>query len=397
MNNTQTCKFWTSALTRRRHARWGIVLAVLAGSVFLTRFGVLAQDPQVQPQTEPSPTSILDSTSANGRIGGYQYSGSLTPTPGKGSRFYNNAKYGIVGNIVGVDHNSSASRFPGNASGRFQSKMDFNILSLRNELRRERMEQEKRSGSIPGRFDSGAPRLVTAHEPDRTPYAQNRRLAYGRYPDELSTQQGLANNLNASVPDATIPAPPTQNQDMSPVVPRQLWMRGRAPQLSEATPDPWRDQIDNYTSMEPQPYDNDAYLGSYDEGYFDNGLGGALHLGTGAISFPPPAPTPEQTQQAFQEYLEMQLLRSPDVNPLSPIEVSYQGGVATVRGVVPTPSARIKAGNILLADPRVSRVNNLMTYVRNDDVSGGESAGLSSPSTSQQNVPSGQPAPKDSE
>ena len=71
--------------------------------------------------------------------------------------------------------------------------------------------------------------------------------------------------------------------------------------------------------------------------------------------------------EALEERLEELLLRSPEVNPLSPIQVTFGNGTATVRGVVPTPSARSAAGSILLADPRVAKVNNLLTFLRPDD------------------------------
>lgn len=341
-----------------------------------------AHEPTVAPQeTEPSASSLLESTSPNGRIGGYQYNGSIRPTPGVGSRFSNNARYGSAGNVVGIDRNSSSSRFQGGAEdGRFHSKMDFNVIALKNELQRAR-EAETAGNRMNARQDSGTPRLVTATTPERIPYATNRRPGYGKTQAELLAlqRQALSNPQTdlqqALVPDAEqTPAP---NEMFG--LPQQLWMRGRAPVGSMSLADPWNARLDNSVgelteapfASGPSAFDSyEASLLSPAPALSDgSALGGALQLAphsANVVSFPPQVPTAEETRLAFQEYLEAQLLRSPDVNPLSPVQVNFQNGVATVRGVVPTSTSRVVAGRILLADPRVTKVNNLLTCARND-------------------------------
>ena len=79
------------------------------------------------------------------------------------------------------------------------------------------------------------------------------------------------------------------------------------------------------------------------------------------ISRPPADPN-----AAVREYLELMLLRSPTVNPLSPIQVIYANGRATVRGIVPAETNRIEAGRILLTDPRVQTVDNKLTVLPTD-------------------------------
>ncbi|MGI6401096.1 MAG: BON domain-containing protein [Thermoguttaceae bacterium] len=356
-----------------RHCSYArVVLGMLACVAWFSLTLVEASDPpQIQEPSEPSAKSILEtssangriSTSPNGRIGGYRYDGVLRPTPGVNSRFPNNALYGSAGNVVGVDHGSASSRFQGAPSRPFQSSMDFNVLALRNEARRARAAQEAQASGRPGAFDSGAPRLVTAREPDRFPYALDRRPNYGRRPgDPLASQ-----NAVAAAPDATVPAATPDQQGVFDGVPERLWMRGPAPQAGGVV-------AGDYQRYENEPWYgpyNDGYNDFYNaSGYYDARLGGTLNIPSapffGPVGPAPAAPSRAQTLRAFQEYLEAQLLQSPDVNPLSPVQVSYQDGVVTVRGVVPTPAARVAAGNILLADPRVSKVNNLMTYVRAD-------------------------------
>ena len=75
----------------------------------------------------------------------------------------------------------------------------------------------------------------------------------------------------------------------------------------------------------------------------------------------PLPPNPEQVRRAFEERLEGMLLSDPNVHLLSPIRISFSGGTATVRGVVPNQTHKIAVGNILLSDPTVKQVNNLIS------------------------------------
>ncbi len=362
------------------------VLLIFAESVVSVSVPLCAHEPTTPPQQQPelSATSLLDSTTPNERIGGYRYNGSLKPTPGTNSRFSNNAKYGSAGNIVGIDHNGSASRFQGGTVGRFQSQMDFNILALRNEFQRSYTTPKVKSSENSSSLDSGAPRLVSAQPQKRIPYAFDRRPHYGKRPEQLLTNRdfALGGGGAESVLDSTSNSLPEATERST--TPQLLWMRGRTPQALLTPPNR---QVGDEDYVIPD--ENAAFPfwnlngDSYDQfDYPDHVLGGSLRFSStqatdNAVALPA-APSPEQMQKAFREYLEAQLLRSPDVNPLSPVQVVYQDGVATVRGVVPTPAARAAAGYILLADPRVSRVNNLMTCVHDESANTNEPTHTSS-------------------
>lgn len=67
--------------------------------------------------------------------------------------------------------------------------------------------------------------------------------------------------------------------------------------------------------------------------------------------------------RTFEQNLEAKLLGDPSVHLLSPVQVSFKNGIATVRGVVPSQQHKVAAGNLLLTDPVVKQVNNLMTTV----------------------------------
>ena len=349
------------------------VLLVFAGSFFFISTQLGAHEPPTQPQRQPEPsaTSLLDSTTSNGRIGGYRYNGSLKPTPGVGSRFSNNAKYGNAGNIVGIDHNGSASRFQGESVGRFQSKMDFNILALRNEFQRSHAVPRGKSSSNVDSFDSGVPRLVSAQTHEKIPYAHDRRPRYGKYPEQLlANRNAMMETGSESVLDSASTTSPETSENLT--APQLLWMRGRTPQALLTPPNRQNDDYILPNEINASPFWSMGDEAYNQPNYPDQVLGGSLgfpsfQTADNAVALPS-APSPEQVQKAFREYLEAQLLRSPDVNPLSPVQVVYQDGVATVRGVVPTPAARAAAGYILLADPRVSKVNNLMTCVHDENV-----------------------------
>jgi hypothetical protein len=71
-------------------------------------------------------------------------------------------------------------------------------------------------------------------------------------------------------------------------------------------------------------------------------------------------PQEQNRTERIEEQLELSLLQSPSVNLQSPVRVTLQNGIATVRGIVPTPQHRMQAGRLLLSNPAVNQVNNLM-------------------------------------
>ncbi|MGL4594648.1 MAG: BON domain-containing protein [Thermoguttaceae bacterium] len=68
----------------------------------------------------------------------------------------------------------------------------------------------------------------------------------------------------------------------------------------------------------------------------------------------------------FEQKLEGSLLETPDVHFLSPVRVSFLNGTATIRGVVTSQQDKVAAGLILLRDPNVQQVNNLISVVSAD-------------------------------
>lgn len=348
-------------------------------------------------RTRAGAQSILYSTQPNGRIGGTRFRGATAPTPGENSRFESGALYGSAGNVVGVDRNSPNSAFQSSES-RFKTKKDFDLIALRNELYRLRAAaQSKESGDFNGYngLNPNGPRVVAANAPRPFPKAGGRTAQYGKTPSELAAEDARrAAELAqaAAAQNAAVRANANVETNAAPVdrATETIWMRGRAP-IGSGTATPDFSRYDGYRdfnnlgaggvlndfndySVDSRWVELDGNFGNFDaSGTVRSEFRGAPGLSVAPTATPLPgfAPTPEQTQAAFREYLEALLLRSPDVNALSPIRVDFVDGVATVRGIVPTPNAREIAGRILLTDPRVQRVDNRLTFVRNDvDASG---------------------------
>ncbi|MDR2757570.1 MAG: BON domain-containing protein [Planctomycetaceae bacterium] len=73
-----------------------------------------------------------------------------------------------------------------------------------------------------------------------------------------------------------------------------------------------------------------------------------------------------ETLRRFEQKLERMLLSHPSIHFLSPVQITFRNGVVTVRGVVPDKEHKIAAGNLLLTDPAVKQVNNLISVVPAD-------------------------------
>lgn len=73
-----------------------------------------------------------------------------------------------------------------------------------------------------------------------------------------------------------------------------------------------------------------------------------------------------ESRRHFEQKLEGMLLSHPSIHFLSPVQVSFQNGTVSVRGIVPDKDHKIAAGNILLTDPAVKQVNNLISVVPAD-------------------------------
>ncbi|MDR2704316.1 MAG: BON domain-containing protein [Planctomycetaceae bacterium] len=73
-----------------------------------------------------------------------------------------------------------------------------------------------------------------------------------------------------------------------------------------------------------------------------------------------------EARRHFEQKLEGMLLSHPSIHFLSPVQVSFQNGIVSVRGIVPDKDHKIAAGNLLLTDPAVKQVNNLISVVPAD-------------------------------
>ncbi len=367
MNNCKLTNNQNSFVTNAWQKQM-ILVFLLAVSVFSTVVCFAQQSNAIVQESDgvrtASAASILTSPVPNGRIGGYRYDGALAPNVGYNSRFTydNSVVQGDAGNIIGIDR-TATSRF-GSSAIPFQSKMNYDLLVLRNEYYRAR--EEANASYLNSQLRSqNEPRLIVATPPKQFPYANDRRARYGKTKEQLLAERNKCKSDSV----ATLQNETDVARQFDPA--QRIWMRGAAPVPGSAVPDAWlRNAQPILDGSGLLDYSQQHGIGA--ESLSGVGLGGALAPQTdhgGAWSFPR-LRTPEEMEQIFIENLETQLLRSPDVNPLSPIQISVQNGVATVRGVVPTPSARVAAGKILLSNPGIVRVNNLMTYVRNDETQG---------------------------
>jgi hypothetical protein len=73
-----------------------------------------------------------------------------------------------------------------------------------------------------------------------------------------------------------------------------------------------------------------------------------------------------ETLRRFEQKLEGMLLSHPSIHFLSPVQISFQNGVVSIRGVVSDKAQKIAAGNLILTDPAVKQVNNLISVVPAD-------------------------------
>jgi hypothetical protein len=75
-----------------------------------------------------------------------------------------------------------------------------------------------------------------------------------------------------------------------------------------------------------------------------------------------------ETLRRFEQKLEGMLLSHPSIHFLSPVQISFRNGVVSVRGVVSDKEHKIAAGNLLLTNPEVKQVNNLISVVPTDPI-----------------------------
>ncbi len=323
--------------------------------------------------------SLLDSTQPNGRFSGKRYDGATRPAlNSEESRFSAGVVRGSAGNVVGVDANRGGGRFSG--ASEFRSRQNYELFYWRNEIQRAKnrvAQAERDAGLRTGKDDR--PQPVVAKEPKSISLAEARRgVRYGRTAEEIeaarraelaAAQNAVLTNPNAGAVGGIEPGLPAGGE----YDPATIWMRGRAPLADFPTvPFDLSSGSGRFGEGERRP---DARNWVELDGVLRSEFAGASLAPVGAplapsLELASLAPSPEEKRRAYQERLTTLLLQTPAVNPLSPISVEYRDGVATVRGIVPTPSAREAAGRVLLTEPDVIRVENKLTYVRPDDVDG---------------------------
>ncbi len=319
--------------------------------------------------------SLLDSTQPNGRFSGERYDGATRPSAKpEESRFSGGAVRGSAGNVVGVDASRAGGRFSGTSD--FRSKQNFELFYWRNEILRTKKALARTESALSGNLKKpDGPRLTTAKEPKPIPHSEWRRgVRYGRTAEEVAAarEAELAATQAGALPNGAVGRDGSALAPDGGYDPATIWMRGRAPVNDwSGLPFGWSPLGD---AVATGVWETEANGGGWVEldGRTRSVLAGGLAGPSGApiASVPELAPvsrSPEEKRIAYQEYLTTRLLQTPAVNPLSPISVEFRDGVATVRGIVPTPSAREAAGRVLLAEPDVRRVENRLTFVRADD------------------------------
>ncbi|MBR4834303.1 MAG: BON domain-containing protein [Thermoguttaceae bacterium] len=365
------------ARKERKTTRFATVATVGAFLTASASVGGVAWGQVSTANAQKGATSVLESTRPNGRIGGTEYRGTLAPSAKpEESRFSSGTVRGSAGNIVGVDASRVGGRFVGASD--FRSKQNFELFRWRNEILRTKTALRDAERAVGGSLRKpDEPRLVTAKEPEAISLSAWRGgVRYGRTVEEIeaakkaelaATRAGGTANLGAEI--GASPSAPFALFG-APYDPETIWMRGRAPLLDPFAPLGSAPISGGFApeNVWNAPVDERGWVEL--DGRVRSEFAGASLAPTGtATDLTPllaPPPSPEEKRRAYQEHLTTRLLQTPEVNPLSPISVEYRDGVATIRGIVPTPSAREAAGRVLLAEPDVRRVENQLTFVRPD-------------------------------
>lgn len=359
---------WLQLGNRCEGGFYGRLRSLLLALVLLfsaTAFAVATDDRQ----KDVDASSGRSNPTANSQVGSILTTGSILRSNPPNSRFGARGSFSKDGSMIGLDPNGGSSRFAAPTNS-FQTKSDPGIVKARNDYYRALRELR------PDLFrEQEPPRRVTATPPKRFAYRAPGTPAYGRSrnaPQPESEQRVVAPTLGESGLAAAQTQPAPERTEYDPIRNlQQLWMRGSASRRAQTLPTQRDGFFDYSQGTTPYYYDDYAENNLQNQGFFEpvaQALGGGLvpENGDQAPAWTPPTPSPAQLAAQFREYLETMLLQSPDVNPLGPIQVDYFDGVVTLRGVVPTPRARLAAGNLVLSDPRVERVNNLLAYVRED-------------------------------
>lgn len=303
----------------------------------------------------PSASSILTDQTVDGRFGRIHTGGYLSPTPQANRRLNSGALFSPGGEWIGLNNNTPNSRFqpywdqiPSTASSTNSNEILDMLRSrkLRDQGKADLLRQED-------------PRPVQATDPI-PPFSERsgKNISYyssGEYVKDLNVP-----NKPPIQPDKQEYQRNGTNNNSR----QGIWMRAPVHANDQGT-----------TDQNRQP---NIPFGS---GEVDLGSRIIGNIATPANPIPPDPVnmkregsennrefvTPSTPRQdplvPFQEYLELMILRSPNVHPLSPIQVLFRNGTATIRGIVPSQEHRLEAGRILLGDSRVQKVDNRLTVL----------------------------------
>ncbi len=326
-----------------------------------------------------SASSILTKHQSYGRFGPTTVGGSMAPSDNGNTRLDRGAFFTESGGFIGYNGYTPNSRFQPywNESTSQFSANNPDYQKMMEAIYAKRMVNEQRNQQTL----QTEPRQVQA-----TPPVLQQRTGNARNLDYYSSGE-YARKFQQPVNPSGMP---TVEPIRQPNTREQVWMRGSLPPSGQV---PGQQQANlsqqpvafppsgyNYpnsntlpgnttkgTSVPVQGQENN--LGSRFVGNLNpmSETGSTAAPAANVVPNPVPAPRPgtQNPTVAFQEYLELLLLRSPNVNPLSPIQVIYNTSsqTATVRGVVPTQEHRIEAGRILLSDSRVKKVDNKLSIL----------------------------------
>ncbi|MBR5627116.1 MAG: hypothetical protein IKW74_05790 [Thermoguttaceae bacterium] len=309
----------------------------------------------------------------NGRFGEATIGGYTMSTPDQNSRFQSSGVYDSGGGIVGIDTDAEGRIFSSTNNETFKSKMNYRSSYDQRRLLQYQKQAQNNSRSVASADTSLKP--VTAQPLPPIPYSTSRTIRYGHSRTATSPTEQSQQILAASSPSEIPSGTPGQQENValpsSAVPPKEILMRDsiRAARSGQNFQVPDKRTEENAYSTVPinsyndVPYNYQETPDNYSVGTSRTGL--APDMNQQAVQ-PLAMPFNQQSpKEAFEESLMLLLMRSPDVNPLSPIQLDYQeDGTVTVRCVVPNESCRIKAGQILLSDPRVRKVNNQISIVQ---------------------------------
>lgn len=324
------------------------LLFVAAGSLPAQMSSVLTVE-EPSGAVLPSAGGILNPHLTTGRFGTQMTGGYLSPTPNQGRLADNGMIFSPSGSFIGMNTSTRSSRFGQYWEQSAPSPMptESNLDLLENRMLQNQAAAANstvtptpqqvsatRPAPFPSRQEEPRSGVVEAFtetspfEPQTTPFRQ---------PEQVwmrgSAGRGTATGSNGFQPSA---------------LPNAQLPNTQLPNASAATQGTAAPEVDG----------GSRFIG----GGIPNAASGIANAAV-PISF---AQRQMNPNQEIQENLELMLMRAPTVNPLSPIQVLFQGGKATVRGVVPADINRIEAGRILLTHPQVTTVDNRLTVLPTD-------------------------------